>query len=79
MEAYNRGRSITVIADPAQLDERTDGGALGKWSVGPALLGNGLGRVVKTMEEAVELPLALAEPLLESGGLSRSCVSWVCE
>lgn len=36
---------MPVIEGPDQLDDRTDGGALGKWSAGPALLGNGLGSV----------------------------------
>ncbi len=37
---------MTVMPDPVQLDERIDGGAFEKWSAEPALLGNGLGRVV---------------------------------
>jgi hypothetical protein len=44
---------MTVMEDPVQLDERTDGGALEKWSAEPALLGKGLGRVVETMENVV--------------------------
>lgn len=64
---------MTVIEDPDQLDERTDAGALEKWSAEPALLGNGLGRVVNTREEVVGLPLAVAEPVVESGGLSSRC------
>ena len=64
---------MTVIDGPGQLDERMDGAALEKWSAEPALLGKGLGSVVYTKDEVVELPLTLAEPVVESGGLNNSC------
>jgi hypothetical protein len=37
---------MTVIEGPVQLDERSEGGALEKWSDVHALLGKGLGSVV---------------------------------
>jgi hypothetical protein len=46
-DTYTRwGRSMTVIEGPVQLDERSEGGALEKWSDVHALLGKGLGSVV---------------------------------
>lgn len=68
---------MSVIEDPDQLDERTEIGALEKWSVPHALLRKGLGSVVAAFEEVVGLPLVVfVEPVVESGGLSNSCELW---
>ena len=73
---YPRRESMSVIAGPCQLDERTEGGALEKWSDAHALLEKGLGSVANAVEEAVGWPLVLAEPVVESGGLSNSAELW---